>query len=98
MVNIPPPAEIGSLTTAPHKPFLAPTGSNVEDTASGAEIDKQKALKDTLANLKSVTERLDSSKIEEIEKRVDRMEVMWSEDKLNSIVHKKLLEISIGKW
>ncbi|XP_001601505.1 steroid receptor RNA activator 1 [Nasonia vitripennis] len=94
MGNIPPPVDIGGLTSAPHKPMVEPTGANSLDTSSEIEINKESALKDTLDNLKCSLERLDSGKAEEIKKRLERMETMWNEDKLNSAIHKKLSDIS----
>jgi len=94
MMNMPPPVSIGSLTSAPHKPVVVPTKAIVEDVVTDVEINKEEALKDTLDNLCYAMEQLNSSKKEEIKKRLDRMETMWNEDKLNKIVHQKLLEIS----
>ncbi|XP_014215552.1 steroid receptor RNA activator 1-like [Copidosoma floridanum] len=92
MVNMPPPVGVGSLTTAPHRPLVAPTKARDED--SDVEIDKEEALKDTLDNLCHAMEQLNSDRSGEIKKRIDRMETMWNEDKLNKVVHRKLLEVS----
>ncbi|XP_058796401.1 steroid receptor RNA activator 1-like [Phymastichus coffea] len=93
-VGLPPPTNIGSLTTAPHKPFVAPTNAQIGDSTSNWEMSKEDALKNTLENLRCLTKELEASKTEEIERRLERMESMWNEDKLNNDVHKKVLEIS----
>lgn len=99
MGNLPPPPEPTKLTTAPHKPTLAPTGLSVDDSSSAQlDMSKDEALNNTLYNLNSVISTLDSSKAEEIQKRLEKMESMWKEDKLNNIVHKKLFEISNGNY
>lgn len=97
MCNLPPPPEPTKLTTAPHKPTLAPSGINSEDPMLELDISKDEALKNTLDNLNCIISRLDSSKAQDIQKRLEKMELMWKEDKLNSIIHKNLFEISSGK-
>lgn len=97
--NLPPPPEVTKLTTAPHKPTVAPTGVSTDDSLSSlSELDmnKDEALNNTLYNLNSAISTLDSSKAEEIQKRLEKMESMWKEDKLNSAVYKKVYEISNG--
>lgn len=97
-VGLPPPTDIGSLTTAPHKPYVAPTSATVGESTLDLEMSKEEALKNTLENLRCLTKELETSQLEEIERRLERMESMWNEDKLNSNVHKKVLEISQGDY
>ncbi|KAJ8667413.1 hypothetical protein QAD02_009076 [Eretmocerus hayati] len=89
----PPPVGI-SLTSAPHKPIVAPTTVKNEESLADLQVDKAQTLKDTLDNLRNVMDGLEKNRADEIQKRLDRMEAMWNEDKLNSVVHQKLLEIS----
>jgi hypothetical protein len=94
--NILQPVEISKfVTTTPHKPIIA-TSINTEDPYLEIEINKDKALKDILDNLHFVMKQLDLNKTYEIQKRLDRMQVMWNEDKLSNVVQKKLLKMSEG--
>ena len=96
--NIPLLNDIGSLTTAPHKPIIAPTGVTADDSSLQVKINKEEALKDTLENLRGLMEHLEATKADEVQKRLDRMEIMWNEDKLNGAVQKQLLDISKGNF
>ncbi|KAL0102285.1 hypothetical protein PUN28_018665 [Cardiocondyla obscurior] len=99
--NIPPilqPTSVPTITTAPHKPFLAPTNkNNVTKTSESNEIfDKEKALTEVLANLESLMteQKIEENKVKEIQKRLNIMKTNWIENKLNDTVQRNILDIS----
>ncbi|XP_015108662.1 steroid receptor RNA activator 1 [Diachasma alloeum] len=91
----PPPAQLTSLTSAPHAPLLAPTAvPNTSDIAPSI-ADKEEALHKTLENIQTVIDgELDRSRVEEVQKRLEVMRNMWSAGKLNDTIQGILLRIS----
>lgn len=85
-----------TITTAPHKPLMAP-GDKVSKT-SESDFDKEQALMEVLTNLKFLmTERkMEKCKIEEIQRRLDVMKFDWTENKLDSAAQKSILDMSKG--
>ncbi|XP_053994185.1 steroid receptor RNA activator 1-like [Hylaeus volcanicus] len=92
---MPPPLQSSTnLTTASHPPLMLPT--NIEGKINELKIDKEQALSDVLSNFEVVIEEyvLEKSKAEEVKKRLDVLKVAWLEDKLNSAIHEKILDLS----
>lgn len=85
-----------TITTAPHKPLMAPDDKVSTTKVSESDFDKNQALTEVLVNLESMmTERkLDKNKVEEIQRRLDIMKSDWIENKLNSLVQKSILDLS----
>ncbi|KAL7297580.1 hypothetical protein TKK_0009258 [Trichogramma kaykai] len=94
LVNLPPPPNSIKLTSAPHKPMLMPTALQSNSSVSDVDCDNKEILPTVMGNLRSVLAKLESTKKEEIEKRLERMETMWNADGLNETVHKNLIELS----
>ncbi|XP_011497973.1 PREDICTED: steroid receptor RNA activator 1-like [Ceratosolen solmsi marchali] len=90
--KIPPLGQTEQLT-AQHKSTIA-SSAKVDDARLEVQISKDTILKDTIDNLQCLMKQLDSNKTEEIQKRLDRMQIMWNEDKLSKSVQIKLFEIS----
>ncbi|XP_029664664.1 steroid receptor RNA activator 1-like [Formica exsecta] len=83
-----------TITTAPHKPLVAPIAK--EFTTKESDFDKDQALTEVLANLKSVMteQKIETNKTEEIQRRLDIMKADWRENKLNNTIHRSVLDIS----
>lgn len=99
LMNIPPPVQSSvNLTTASHPPLVAPSHKDVEAETNEIEIDKEQALNDVLTNLDAVISEhiLEPSRAEEIKRRLDVLKSAWLEDKLNSTIHKNMLDLSTG--
>lgn len=99
MSNTPPVLQsfmVPTITTAPHKPLVAPINKEFPTKTLKSGFDKDQALTEVLANLKSVMteQEMETSKIEEIQKRLDIMKADWHENKLNDAIHKNVLDIS----
>lgn len=62
------------------------------------EFDKSQALMEVLTNLETVIAewRVEGSKIEEIQRRLDVLRSDWLENKLNDAVQRSVLDISKG--
>ncbi|XP_076232214.1 steroid receptor RNA activator 1 isoform X2 [Calliopsis andreniformis] len=98
-MNLPPPLQSSvSLTTASHPPLITPSSKDTESNTEEIEIDKEQALNDALANLETVVNEhiLETSRAEEVKRRLDVLKTMWLEDKLNNTVHKNILDLSIA--
>lgn len=87
-----------TLTTAPHKPLVAPIDKEFTTKTLDSDFDKDQALTEVLTNLKSVMteQKMEMSMIEEIERRLDIMKTDWCENKLNDTIHRNVLAISKG--
>ncbi|XP_012528652.2 steroid receptor RNA activator 1 [Monomorium pharaonis] len=98
--NMPPPipqsTAAPTISTAPHKPLLAPTSKDcVKILESEDNFDKDQALMEILASLESViTEKMEENKAKEIRRRLDTMKSNWLENKLNDTVQRNLLNLS----
>lgn len=102
-VNRPPPSNMPpvsslQITTAPHKPLVTPTDSNIAVRPVEANFDKDVALTEVTANLESVIkdESIEKNKVQEIRKRLNVMKSDWLEDKFDNTVRKRILDISKG--
>lgn len=95
--NMPPPL-VSSVTlmTAPHKPIMPPSDTETDVDKKAVDIDKTQALSDTLKSFMVVIQECvtNKNKADEIKKRLDMMKLAWLEDKLNSTIHAKVLELS----
>lgn len=100
--NIPPvlpqSTTVPTITTAPHKPLLAPTDKDAKTTESDDNFDKDQALTEILASLESVMteQKMEEGKSKEIRRRLDTMKSNWLENKLNVTVQRNVLDISKG--
>lgn len=98
--NMPPCVSQSSLTitTAPHKPLVTPVDRDPVAIPLESNFDKDQALTKVLNNLGSViTEhRIEKSKAEEIQKKLDIMKSDWLEDKLNNAIQRSILDVSEG--
>jgi len=97
--NMPPVLQssgIPTITTAPHKPLLAPIDKDSVTETSESDFDKDKALTEILANLESVMteQEMEEDKVKEIQRRLDAMKSNWLENKLNDSVQRNMLDIS----
>ena len=70
------------ITTASHKPIIPIDKDFV--TTSMLNFDKDQALTEVLSNLECVMKehKMESSKVEEIQRRLDIMKSDWQENKL----------------
>ncbi|KYQ50831.1 Steroid receptor RNA activator 1 [Trachymyrmex zeteki] len=99
-LNMPPTLQsttVPTITTAPHKPLLAPTDKDYTKTIeSDDNFDKAQALTEILTNLESVMteQKMEENKVKEIRKRLDIMKSNWLENKLNDTVQRNILNIS----
>lgn len=59
-------------------------------------VDKEESLKTAWENLQNVAKDLDSSRLEDVQKRMDVMRSLWLDDKLNSSIHHQILKLSEG--
>ncbi|XP_039313070.1 steroid receptor RNA activator 1 isoform X2 [Solenopsis invicta] len=84
-----------TITTAPHKPLLAPTDKGCANTVDD-NFDKDQALMEILANLESVMmeQKMEENKMKEIQRRLEIMKSNWLENKLNDSVQRNMLDIS----
>lgn len=87
-----------TITTAPHKPLMAPDDKVSKAQVSESDFNKDQALTEVLVNLGSLmTERkVEKNKVEEIQKRLDIMKSDWIENKLDSVVQKSILDLTKG--
>ncbi|XP_071563746.1 steroid receptor RNA activator 1 [Temnothorax nylanderi] len=87
-----------TITTAPHKPLLAPTDKDCATKAPEKDdnFDKDQALTEILASLESVMteQKMEESKVKEMRKRLDTMKSNWIENKLNDTIQRNILDIS----
>lgn len=85
---------VPTITTAPHKPLLAPT--DVAKIPEADNFNKDQALAEVLASLESVMteQKMEKNKVKEIRKRLDIMKSNWIENKMNDIVQRNILDIS----
>ncbi|EGI65687.1 PREDICTED: steroid receptor RNA activator 1-like isoform X2 [Acromyrmex echinatior] len=99
-LNMPPTLQstaVPTITTAPHKPLLAPTDKDYAKTIkSDDNFDKDQALTEILTSLESVMmeQKIEENKVKEIQKRLDIMKSNWLENKLNDTVQRNILNIS----
>lgn len=99
--NTPPTLQssiVPTITTAPHKPLVTPIDKDLTTKTLESDFDKDQALTEVLANLKSVmTEhKMEMNKTEEIQRRLDTMKADWCENKLNDAIQRSVLDISKG--
>lgn len=97
--NMPPVLESSfNLTSAPHPPLMHPSDRDSETCVKQDEVtvDKSQTLEKALSNISTVIDEhiVEKSKADEIRKRLDIMKSVWHEDKLNSTIHSKVLELS----
>ncbi|CAL1689451.1 unnamed protein product [Lasius platythorax] len=97
--NTPPTLQssiVPTITTAPHKPLVTPIDKDLTTKTLESDFDKDQALTEVLANLKSVmTEhKMEMNKTEEIQRRLDTMKADWCENKLNDAIQRSVLDIS----
>ncbi|CAD6204771.1 GSCOCG00002970001-RA-CDS [Cotesia congregata] len=92
MLPSPGPGQV--LTSAPHAPLLAP--SSITADATSSTVNKQQSLTDSINNFQKIIDsKLENGdKTEEVKRRLDVMKSMWLDDKLNSQIHEKMLELS----
>lgn len=102
-LNMPPllqSSTIPTITSAPHKPLLAPTDKDsvAKILESDDTFDKDHALTEILASLESVMteQKIEENKMKEIRRRLDTMKSNWFENKLNNTVQRSILDISKG--
>ncbi|KAG5345187.1 SRA1 protein, partial [Acromyrmex charruanus] len=99
-LNMPPTLQstaVPTITTAPHKPLLAPTDKDYAKTIkSDDNFDKDQALTEILTSLESVMmeQKMEENKVKEIRKRLDIMKSNWLENKLSDTVQRNILNIS----
>jgi len=99
--NMPPILQstaVPTITTAPHKPLLAPTDKDYVKTSESDSFDKDQALTEILTSLESVMteQKMEESKMKEIRRRLDTMKSNWLENKLNDTVQRNILDITKG--
>ncbi|XP_063981796.1 steroid receptor RNA activator 1-like isoform X2 [Diachasmimorpha longicaudata] len=91
----PPPTQLTNLTSAPHAPLLAPTGTREIVDAVSSIVDGEEALNNTFENIQTVIDsELERSRVEEVQKRLEVMKGMWKGGKLNDTIHGILLKLS----
>lgn len=93
------PSAAPAITSAPHKPLVAPVDKSLPAAARfKSDFDGDQALREVLINLETVmTERrLEKSKVEEIQRRLDVMKSDWLESKLSDTIQRSILDISKG--
>jgi len=101
-LNMPPTLQsiaVPTITTAPHKPLLAPTDKDyAKIIKSDDNFDKDQSLTEILTSLESVMteQKMEENKVMEIRKRLDIMKSNWLENKLNDTVQRNILNISKG--
>lgn len=85
-----------TITTAPHKPLVAPIDKEFTTETLASDFDKDQALTEILANLKSVMteQKMETNKTEEIQRRLDTMKADWHENKLNDMIQRSVLDVS----
>jgi len=94
--NMPPIVQSSTITTAPHKPLATPID---KDFITTLNFDKNQALTEVLTNLECVMKKykIESSKVEEIQKRLDIMKSDWQENRLKDVIQSNILDISRGE-
>ncbi|XP_043282941.1 steroid receptor RNA activator 1-like isoform X2 [Venturia canescens] len=94
--SLPPPVQSSPLTSAPHRPLSIPSGKTESPCSTIIAFDKDQALIETVENFDAVmSQELEfSNKIEEVQRRLDVLKVMWKEDKLKEEICDKVLKIS----
>ncbi|XP_076753654.1 steroid receptor RNA activator 1 isoform X1 [Xylocopa sonorina] len=98
-LNMPPPLQSSiSLTTASHGPLLYPSCNSMEGKLSELKIDKEETLNNVLTNLKAAIDEhiSEENKAEEVKKRLDVLKAAWLEDKINDVMYKNILDLSIA--
>lgn len=101
--NMPPVLQstaMPTITTAPHKPLLAPTDKDTEvaKTSKSDDFDKDLALSQILVNLELVMleQKMEESKTKEILKRLEIMKSYWAENKLNDTIQRHIMDLTRG--
>lgn len=96
--NMPPIVQSSTITTAPHKPLVTPIDKDFI-TTSTLNFDKDQALTEVLTNLECVMKehKMESGKIEEIQRRLDIMKSDWQENRLKDVIQSNILDISKGE-
>lgn len=86
-----------TLTSAPHKPLVAPVDKNLPATILD-NFDRNQALIEAVTNLGTVIteQRMEKSKAEEILRRLNIMKSDWHENRLNDTIERNILDISKG--
>ncbi|XP_012219633.1 steroid receptor RNA activator 1-like [Linepithema humile] len=94
--NMPPIIQSSTITTAPHKPLVTPIDKDFIATTSMLNFDKDQALTEVLTNLECVMKehKIESSKVEEIQRRLDIMKSDWQENRLKDVIQSNILDIS----
>jgi len=89
---------VPTITSAPHKPLVAPINKDLPTTVFSSDFDRDQALTEALINLETVMreQSMEKSRIEEIQKKLDVMKSDWLENKLNDAIQKSILDISKG--
>jgi len=89
---------VPTITTAPHKPLLAPTDKDYVKTSESDSFDKDQALTEILTSLESMMteQKMEESKVKEIRRRLDTMKSNWLENKLNNTVQRNIFDITKG--
>lgn len=95
--NMPHIIQSSIITTASHKPIIPIDKDFV--TTSMLNFDKDQALTEVLSNLECVMKehKMESSKVEEIQRRLDIMKSDWQENKLKDVIQSNILDISKGE-
>lgn len=100
--NLPPPSvQATNLATAPHAPILTPSRATTDISVVESPINQETALNNTLEMLQAVLVNADfkeNSKMDEVQRRLDMMTVMWKENRFNCEIQGKILNISKGKF
>lgn len=98
--NMPPVLQsaVPTITTAPHKPLLAPTDKDTEEakTSKSDDFNKDLALSQILVNLELVMQKMEESKMKEILKRLEIMKSHWVENKLNDTAQRHIMDLTRG--
>lgn len=94
--NMPPITQSSTITTTPYKPLVTPVEKDFITTTSMLNFDKDQALTEVLSNLECVMRehKIESSKVEEIQRRLDIMKLDWQENKLKDVIQSNILDIS----
>ncbi|XP_011648075.1 steroid receptor RNA activator 1-like [Pogonomyrmex barbatus] len=85
-----------TISTAPHKPLLAPMDKDLLEDTSIPDFNKDDALKEVLTNLITMItlQNMEKTKDKEIRKRLDNMASDWRADNIDDKVQKLILNMS----